>query len=572
MNLAALSAVYPGYIKGQDQLAQLAVEKDKADAIKRQALIEQGLGNTLAQGDQPPPGGLGALGSGPAPQGPGQPSVPMQPGPQAGGPPPPQGQPQGLGALSKGPPGPPPQGQPVQGAPPQQPQGQPTPQQPAMMTVGQMAQQIMRANPQMDFKSPEGARALLGMVERNQQLLAPQAKQELANISLAMKIDQANQKLELGYANLETRKQIADQADQFRMQIAQVRDQATRDHMQQQVDALDKKLVAAKDKTDTQEEGKNARLSSTLSERAREADQRSKDTGLSVEQRREAAAQADSYKKLALTEKGREADQSESGRNARAGTKSRADMVKTATKAGVAVDPSWTDDEIQKHAADAILKKAESTTLSDDQAKYMAEAALADPSLLSRLGSGPTGNANKTKVLGILAQTSKPEALAQGRAGMASSTAEARTAGNQTGRVALGLKELEKFAPLVLSASGKVNRTQYPSVNALVEAASKGTGGTEVITLANNLNALKNAYAQVIARGGQVTEGARKQASDLIDKAYSDGQIKAAVAAMLQEAKAAGQAASEVTGDISGKGKPASAASASGADDPLGIR
>lgn len=273
MNLAALSAIYPGYVQGQQNLAELAQQQEKVATQKRQAIIEAGVGNSLMAPDGPPQGGLGGLSSAPqgAPpaQGPGQPSVPMQPQGQGGlaalakGP---QGaQPPQPGQQSSGPPpGAAPQGGPPQGAPSPPPQqGQPT----GPLTVGQMAQKIMAANPQMNFKTPEGARALLGMVERNQQLLAPQAKEELAKISLGMKIDQAQQKLDLGYATLDTRKQIADQADQFRMQIAQMKDDQFKAHAQQQLDELDKKIAAAKDKTDTTEAGKDKRSEAGIASR-----------------------------------------------------------------------------------------------------------------------------------------------------------------------------------------------------------------------------------------------------------------------------------------------------------------
>lgn len=616
MNLAGLSAIYPGYIKGQEALAELAQQQEAVQAAQREKLAQAGVARAALSGaldgnaQTPPPGGLGALGGGPPaptsppqqPVGPGQQSMPaqpqqqpMQPPPGAGGPPPgaqagpppggpppgapqPGMMPQAAGAPQPGmmrPPGAPPQGQPVppgaqagpppggpqrppmpppgaqggaapsiagqrpppassaappggasqQGAAPggqQQPEVKPTPvMQQAVSQVGQLAQALAKANPQINAKTPEGALQLFRMIELSQKIQAPEAK-----------------------AYLDSMKQIMQ------------------DHKQEQ----DYSAKIQKINNDAV----------TASLRA--------DTAIGVAQINEARARmtAEAATNRALTLQGQlldfrgsEGDKNREAKADQTTQKSRADTIKAATKAGVSIDPSWETSEIQQKTAEAVAKKAESTTLTDEQARYMAEASKTDPSLLSRLGSGPTGNANKTKVLGILAGTSDPKALGQGRVDLATSTAEGRRVGTQAGSVELGAQELQKFAPLVLSASEKVDRTQYPTINRIIEAASKGSGGTEIITLANNINALKNAYAQVIARGGQVTEGARKQASDLIDQSYSKGQLKAAIAAMQQEAKGAGEAATSARTDVR-KGVGAGSAPSSDAGgaqaDPWGIR
>lgn len=391
------------------------------------------------------------------------------------------------------------------------------------MTTEQLAASIIKANPGIE-KTP---RILLGAIQRSQALLAPDSKTELAALQIQQKIDLANQKFELGQATLQNKLEAIQQANQWRLEIEKLKQNGLNDRsaagIEAKLDALEKNIKA----------------------------------------------------------QGERNDASIAGRKDVANIRARGDNVKLATKAGLKIDPSWDDAELQRQTAEAMNKKNSEGVMSDDDAKSLAQVGLKDPSIFNHLGYGPAGNQNRQKVWKYAFQLLKdkggnPEEIAAARVAITGSLQEARTIGAQAGSVALGTKEIDKFAPLVLAASDKVKRTQYPTVNSIVEAAQKGTGGTEIITLASNIQALKNAYTQVLVRNGRPSDAARRSASEVIDKAWSTGQIKAAIDAMKTEAKGAGAAAREakedVTADVAGRAPAETAEEPAEADDPLGIR
>ncbi|HEV2225071.1 MAG TPA: hypothetical protein VGR84_18915 [Candidatus Acidoferrales bacterium] len=124
----------------------------------------------------------------------------------------------------------------------------------------------------------------------------------------------------------------------------------------------------------------------------------------------------------------------------------------------------------------------------------------------------------------------------------------AQFAGERHGEIVLGgraatlgaaVNEAEAIMPLALSASERVDRTEYPSLNSVLEGYYRHTGGDDIVQLATFTYALQNVMAQVAARQGASTDLARKRASDTLTEAYSKGQYKAAVDAMMAEAQAA---------------------------------
>ncbi len=101
-----------------------------------------------------------------------------------------------------------------------------------------------------------------------------------------------------------------------------------------------------------------------------------------------------------------------------------------------------------------------------------------------------------------------------------------------------------------IEASKSVNRTQFPTLNSIILAYDKGTGDENVVRLAVATNAISNAYAQVVARGGQSTDAARAQAREILDNAYSKGQYATALDQMMKEIVAAGGAPAAVREEI----------------------
>ena len=99
--------------------------------------------------------------------------------------------------------------------------------------------------------------------------------------------------------------------------------------------------------------------------------------------------------------------------------------------------------------------------------------------------------------------------------------------------------EASNMIGLVNDYSSKVDRTQYPSLNAVQNAVSKGTGGEDIVRFNNSINALINTYARAINPNGVATVSDKNHARDLLSSAFSNGQVNAATQVMQQEIDAA---------------------------------
>jgi hypothetical protein len=120
--------------------------------------------------------------------------------------------------------------------------------------------------------------------------------------------------------------------------------------------------------------------------------------------------------------------------------------------------------------------------------------------------------------------------------------------------LSLAENEASSLLPRVREASKKVSRTDYPTLNKLILAAEKGTGGEDVIKLGIAVQSLIPVYARVMKPVGQITEGDTHRASDILDKAWSDGQINAALDQMQIELKSARSALDKTIAESSDRG------------------
>lgn len=103
----------------------------------------------------------------------------------------------------------------------------------------------------------------------------------------------------------------------------------------------------------------------------------------------------------------------------------------------------------------------------------------------------------------------------------------------------LAENESKTLIPRVLDASSKVSRTQYPTLNSVIMAAEKGTGDPNVVRLGVAASSLIYVYARVLKPTGVLNESDTKQASEILNKAWSQGQIEAALDQMTKEINAA---------------------------------
>jgi hypothetical protein len=140
----------------------------------------------------------------------------------------------------------------------------------------------------------------------------------------------------------------------------------------------------------------------------------------------------------------------------------------------------------------------------------------------------------------------------------------------------LAENEAETLIPRVRQASANVSRTQYPSLNSVILAARQGTGDPNVVKLGVAASALIPVYARVLKPTGQITEGDTTRATDILNKAWSDGQINAALDQMVTELKSARSALTQTTDEYGmpkkegGESAPSAAQQQGGSTAPAG--
>lgn len=167
-------------------------------------------------------------------------------------------------------------------------------------------------------------------------------------------------------------------------------------------------------------------------------------------------------------------------------------------------------------------------------------------SVLQNLGRGRQGGAAVKATRAWAAHTlMHEEGLSPQTAAEVLNANVAEFKGELSGAQALGRREAivigasttaMQTAPRVLEASKAVSRTEYPSLNSIILAAKQGTGDPNVVRYGIAVNTFVNNYARAIGAGSAaVTNSARAEAFDNLQKAWSNGQIEAAVDQMLNK-------------------------------------
>lgn len=125
-----------------------------------------------------------------------------------------------------------------------------------------------------------------------------------------------------------------------------------------------------------------------------------------------------------------------------------------------------------------------------------------------------------------------------------------RTAAQQEARIGMANHEAQIMMPIAIETSRKVDRTQYPTMNAVLIAAERGTGDENVIKFSTATNSLLQAYARAVTPVGTPTDATRARAAEILNTAFSKGQFEAAISVMQREMTAALQAPGMVKGDL----------------------
>lgn len=182
-----------------------------------------------------------------------------------------------------------------------------------------------------------------------------------------------------------------------------------------------------------------------------------------------------------------------------------------------------------------------SGVVSDDRLRTMAEQYVAgDHSVTTGLGYGKAGSATRVRLQNMIGTVMQEQGMsgtdaAAAKAEFAGMMAAERTLGTTLSRIGLGAAEIQTLEPQVIQASEDLKRTNYPSINALIQASQKETGNTKLRSLAVRLQGLKSAFSQVLTRGGVPTDAARSSTDELFSTSDPDAVLQSALVAMNAE-------------------------------------
>ncbi len=247
------------------------------------------------------------------------------------------------------------------------------------------------------------------------------------------------------------------------------------------------------------------------------------------------------------------------------------------------------DDTLTGIPAEAIVKP--------DAAKEAAELALKGDwkDALNGVGFGNAANLNRA----IIRDAIQKQAAAKGMTGgdianvigqFDALVAGYRSAGQLSGRLTVFASEAQQAGDFLKEVNDQFPddlRTQYKDINSLVQAFQTRTGGTQVIALGGALNSFANSYMRVASGGGTPRLAYYDHAMDILNKAYSEGQLNTGIETLQAEIERAlqapGTAMSEFQKVLQGTaGTGESAASQAGrvltgrpapsTNDPYGLR
>lgn len=183
--------------------------------------------------------------------------------------------------------------------------------------------------------------------------------------------------------------------------------------------------------------------------------------------------------------------------------------------------------------------------LTDDGAQIVVDQYLAgDRQAIIGFARNP---ADKEKLTNMIAESAKARGITGPMLAVMSAefqglNAGERTLGTRTAQLGLASGELQAFIPQAIEASKKVDRTNFPSANAALQAYENQTGDPELRAFGAALNAVENAYSQIISRGAVSTDADKRVARELISTIDSPQVLDAVMNQIMKETQGASQA------------------------------
>jgi hypothetical protein len=160
------------------------------------------------------------------------------------------------------------------------------------------------------------------------------------------------------------------------------------------------------------------------------------------------------------------------------------------------------------------------------------------------------------------------EDIRQWQAANREATAEAGTVGNRAGAMEIAVNKAEAIVPLLKEKSREINRTEYPDINKIILAYEERTGDPKVVQYGEMINALRYTYASALSPTGQPRVADLQHFDEVMNKAWSIGQIDAALDQIVRTMNVERGAVKKTRDTVTGK-KPAADGAATGAPKVL---
>lgn len=175
----------------------------------------------------------------------------------------------------------------------------------------------------------------------------------------------------------------------------------------------------------------------------------------------------------------------------------------------------------------------------------------------SQIGLGYGMNPVKKAVDNYIAEKHPDFDMAKAELGyQGKQTAEKLSAKNyENMKIAGG--NLDRSVPTLLESAKKVDLSKFKDINSFLNYAKTHTGDPNIVTLATKLAATRADYSLVLARGGNLTDTSRNHADEVLNLAFSEGQMQAATDAMMIETKNNMASATDALQSVNDLGKTA---------------
>lgn len=187
----------------------------------------------------------------------------------------------------------------------------------------------------------------------------------------------------------------------------------------------------------------------------------------------------------------------------------------------------------------------------------------------SQLGLGYGMNPVKKAVDNYVAQNHPDFNMAKAETQYAGQQTAERISAKNYENMKIAGGNLDKSIPTLLESAQKVNLSKFKDINSFLNYAKEHTGDPNIVSLATKLAATRADYSLVLARGGNLTDTSRNHADEVLNLAFSQGQMQAATDAMMIETKNNMSSATEALQDVPNMGRNSSAKDGGNKDSPL---